>query len=206
MTQDGVAQPTGATQATAQATGASRENSGDQASRAGQLTSSEQITTSEQLTCSELNELTSLLRRKLYMQDATEKVAKEKEISELKGRLAEIDNIINGLYEDKVRGILSSERFAVMLGRYGNEQKEVRGNLEKLRAEIKETRDKDEAADHFIRLIKETTCPDQLTEELVGNLISRVEVGEANFENGKKKQEIRILFNFVGEKDWKEIE
>ena len=206
---NGVAQENGVAQGgncLAQTTGAAPDNdsvtTSEQITSAEQVTSSEQITSKDQLTSAELTELTSLLRRKLHTQETAEKVTKEKEISELKGRLAEIDSIINGLYEDKVRGVLSSERFAVMLGRYENEQKELRENLEKLRTEIKETRDKDEAADHFIRLIKETTCPEELTEELVGNLIDRVEVGEAYYEDGKKKQDIKILFNFVGKIEW----
>ena len=36
----------------------------------------------------------------------------------------------------------------------------------------------------------------------VGNLIDRVEVGETYMDGDEKKQDIRILFNFIGEVDW----
>lgn len=55
--------------------------------------------------------------------------------------------------------------------------------------------------DQFLRVVRETTCPDVLTPELVGNLIDRVEVGETYMEGDVKKQDIRILFNFIGEVD-----
>ena len=44
------------------------------------------------------------------------------------------------------------------------------------------------AVDQFLRVVRETTCPDVLTPELVGNLIDRVEVGETYMEGDLKKR------------------
>ena len=38
----------------------------------------------------------------------------------------------------------------------------------------------------------------ELTPEIVATLIERVEVGQAQMVDGVKKQEIKIIYNFVG--------
>ena len=72
---------------------------------------------------------------------------------------------------------------------------------EELRNAVNKARKESGAVDQFLRVVRETTCPDVLTPELVGNLIDRVEVGETYMEGDVKKQDIRILFNFIGEVD-----
>ena len=86
-----------------------------------------------------------------------------------------------------------------MLGRYEGEQKQLREKCEKLQQSLISTKEKTENSDRFIRLVKSITQPETLTPELVGNLIERVEVGDVYIVDGEKKQDVRILFNFVGE-------
>ena len=57
----------------------------------------------------------------------------EKEYAEAKKRIEEIDQIINQLYEDKVSGGLSAERFSIMLTKYEEEQETLRGNAKSCR-------------------------------------------------------------------------
>ena len=52
-----------------------------------------------------------------------------------------------------------------------------------------------------MKMVQSVTKPTELTPELVGALIDRVEVGDVYEVNGEKKQDIRILFNFIGEID-----
>ena len=94
---------------------------------------------------------------------------------------------------------MSTERFTQMLGRYEEEQKQLREKCEKLQQSLISTKEKTENSDRFIRLVKSITQPETLTPELVGNLIERVEVGDVYIVDGEKKQDVRILFNFVGE-------
>ena len=81
------------------------------------------------------------------------------------------------------------------------EQLQLAEKNEELRNAVNKARKESGAVDQFLRVVRETTCPDVLTPELVGNLIDRVEVGETYMEGDVKKQDIRILFNFIGEVD-----
>lgn len=49
-----------------------------------------------------------------------------------------------------------------------------------------------------IRVVRRFTEMQELTPEIVATLIDRVEVGQAQVVDGVKKQEIKIIYNFIG--------
>jgi len=116
-------------------------------------------------------------------------------------RITEIDRIINGLYEDKVRGLLPAERFASMLADYENEQKNLKEQGMKLKTEIDVETEKKESASRFIALVKKFTDISELTHELATTFISRILVGRLERIDGKKHQTVRIVYNIIGEFD-----
>ena len=122
----------------------------------------------------------------------------EKEYGEAKNRIEEIDQIINQLYEDKVGGGLRAERFSRMLTKYEAEQEELRSKCESLQTQITAARTTSDNAKQFIRVVKKFTEMQELTPEIVATLIERVEVGQAQVIDGVKKQEIKIIYNFIG--------
>ena len=122
----------------------------------------------------------------------------EKEYAGAKTRLEEIDRIINQLYEDKVSGQLTGERFSKMLANYEAEQETLRAKCETLQVQITAARTTSDGAKQFIRTVKTFTEMQELTPEIVAKLIERVEVGQAQMVDGVKKQEIKIIYNFVG--------
>lgn len=110
----------------------------------------------------------------------------------------EIDQIINQLYEDKVSGSLSAERFSRMLTTYEAEQETLREKCKTLQAQISAARTTSDNAKQFIRVVRRFTEMQELTPEIVATLIDRVEVGQAQVVDGVKKQEIKIIYNFIG--------
>ena len=120
-------------------------------------------------------------------------------MTDAQNRLGNIDRIIEKLYEDRVTGTLSTERFSQMLSRYEEEQKQLREKSEMLRQSMLTAKEETQNTAHFIQLVRSITKPEKLTPELVGSLIERVEVGDVYVADGEKKQDVRILFNFVGE-------
>ena len=122
----------------------------------------------------------------------------EKEYNEARARIDEIDQIINQLYEDKVGGRLSPERFSRMLAQFETEQEGLRSKCETLRVEINAARTTSDKAKQFIRVVKRFTEMQELTPEIVATLIERVEIGQAQVVDGEKKQEIKNVYNFIG--------
>lgn len=123
----------------------------------------------------------------------------EKELAGVQGRLGEIDRIISRLYEDKVVGELSAERFATMLAGFEGEQVGLRKRCEELRVLIAEDKGKTDGADRFIRLVRQFTDITELTAEIAATLIEKVVVGQAEKVDGRKTQRVRIIYNFIGD-------
>jgi site-specific DNA recombinase len=122
----------------------------------------------------------------------------EKEYAEARSRIDEIDRIINQLYEDKVSGGLSADRFSRMLTKYETEQETLRSKCEQLQTQITAAKTTSDNAKQFIRMVRKFTDIQELTPEIVATLIERVEVGQAQVIDGVKKQEIKIIYNFIG--------
>ena len=99
----------------------------------------------------------------------------------------------------KVGGRLSPERFARMLAQFETEQNTLRAKCETLRGEITAARTTSDKAKQFIRVVKRFTEMQELTPEIVATLIERVEIGQAQVADGEKKQEIKIVYNFIGD-------
>ncbi len=124
----------------------------------------------------------------------------EKELSDAQTRLNEIDRIINRLYEDKVVGELSAERFATMLAGFEEEQAGLRAKCDELRIMIASDREKTDSAERFIKVVRNHfTDISELTVELVTTLIEKVLVYQAEKVNGQKVQKVRIIYNFIGD-------
>ena len=123
----------------------------------------------------------------------------EKELAEGLNRLNEIDRIINRLYEDKVGGELSGERFIKMLDGFETEQTQLRTHCEQLRIVIAEDKDKTDDVERFIKLVRQFTDITELTTVIANSLIEKVFVGQAEKIDGQQRQKVKIIYNFIGD-------
>lgn len=123
----------------------------------------------------------------------------EKELADAQNRLNEIDRIINRLYEDKVVGELSAERFAKMLAGFEEEQMGLRIRCDTLRIAIAEDKEKTDGAERFIKLVRQFTDIEELTTEIAVTLIEKVIVSQSEKVDGVQRQKVRIIYNFIGD-------
>ncbi|MEA4898658.1 MAG: recombinase family protein [Christensenellaceae bacterium] len=121
------------------------------------------------------------------------------EYAKATARIAEIDRVISGMYEDKIRGLLPAERFAKMLSEFESEQKALNERAAKLKIEIDSQKKKAESADRFLNLVRRFTDITELTHELAATFINRIIVGRLERIDGKKHQTVRIVYNIIGE-------
>ena len=114
-------------------------------------------------------------------------------------RLEEIDRIINGLFESKVSGELSTERFTRMLATYEEEQAKLRERNAELMELIVAEQEASDGANQFVSLVRQFTDIQALTPEIVAAFIEKVYVHDAVVVDGRKQQEIRVVYNFIGD-------
>ena len=131
-----------------------------------------------------------------YLADASEM---EKERERLEARNREIDDMFLNLYTDKAKGILSEQRFVKLTAAMEREQEENQKQLKELALSLRRSNEQEGDVRTFIREIRQYATVRELDEGILNRLISRILVGEVKKVDGEKFQEIKIIYNFVGE-------
>lgn len=141
------------------------------------------------------------VRKQLESYDSDKKkelTAKRREFEKAKKRIAEIDKLIQRIYEDNVIGKLSDERFATLSNTYETEQKELKEKLPEMESYLEAETDKTVNLQKFVQKVKAITEPTELTGELVHEFIDKIVVSSARYLDGKRYQIIDIYYNGVG--------
>ncbi len=117
--------------------------------------------------------------------------------TQLENRIKELDKIIRCLYEDRVVGRITPERYDEMSSSYEQEQMEFRQELESLAIKIQEIDMQEKCIKEFIEQAKAYVNPTELTPEMLRVFIRRIEV----YEKAKKYSRtcgnpIAIYFTF----------
>ena len=123
----------------------------------------------------------------------------QREYDALAERSNEIDQMILTLYEDKVRGVITPQRFVSLTEKLENEQKDARSRMQELWKELQVADGDNIDAKAFIEELKKHGSVQDLDEVLLHRLIDKIIVGERQVVDGEKVQEVTIRYNFVGE-------
>ena len=121
-----------------------------------------------------------------------------RELSAEEERIKALDKIIQSLYEDKVAGKLPEERYLKLSDTYETEQAELTEKAQTLKAEIeKDKKEKGHILD-FLCLVEKYSSIEELTPEIIRSFVDRIIVHEKRKENGHYRQEVEIVYNFIG--------
>ena len=120
---------------------------------------------------------------------------KEKEVAEK--RIVALDKIIQSLYEDKVSGKLSEERYIKMSDNYEAEQKELTEKVKTLKAEIEKAQTKYDNIQKFMAIVKRYSDFEELTPEILRAFVDKIIIYEKQKVDGHIRHTIEIVYNFV---------
>ena len=129
--------------------------------------------------------------------DNADKKLKEakKEFESAKARISKLDEIIQSLYEDKLSGTISADRFIKLSSTYENEQNELNVRIQELDRFLKNETDKLVNAEAFVSKVKKYTDIQELDCEILRELVSKVLVHKVEKTDGHRKQRIDVIFN-----------
>ena len=113
-------------------------------------------------------------------------------------RIAEIDRLIEKVFEQNAGGILSDERFAKMLQNYEKEQKALTQEVEENRQTLQNAEQRVVDLRLVLRTLREMTDIKELTPTLVNSLIERIEVHNSDKSSGQSHVKVDIYFTAVG--------
>lgn len=113
-------------------------------------------------------------------------------------RIAEIDRLIEKVFEQNASGVLSDERFSKMLQSYEKEQKVLTQEVADSRQTLGEAKQKATDLRLLLRTLREMTEINELTPTLVNSLIERIEVHNNDKSSGHCYVKVDIYFTAVG--------
>ena len=113
-------------------------------------------------------------------------------------RIAEIDRLIEKVFEQNASGILSDERFSKMLQSYEKEQKALIQEVADSQKTLQEAKQKVTDLRLLLRTLRELTDITELTPTLVNALIERIEVHNNDKSSGHCFVKVDIYFTAAG--------
>ena len=120
--------------------------------------------------------------------------------------IVELDKVFHSLYEDKVRGVISEERFLQMSKNCEQEQAELKAQTATMQAELEAWNEDKDKADNFVALVRKYTRVEELTTPMLYEFIDKVIIHEAVWSEatetqkrkGTRSQQIDVYLKYIG--------
>jgi hypothetical protein len=126
--------------------------------------------------------------------------AAKKALDKLRRRNGELDSIVCKIVEQNALGEITAASFSMLYSKYITEQNAVAEKIVALEAELSaENRDRENAR-LFVEQIRKYSPVEELTRELLLDLIDKIVVHEATGDRkaGNREQEIEFHYRFIG--------
>ena len=120
------------------------------------------------------------------------------ELKRLSERQEEIGRVIRKLYEDNVNGRITDERFDFLAKSYEDEGNELKTKIQELKNALASSVQDEEKLSKFLKVVKSYTEIEELTPEILNSFIEKIYIGETEKYDGRKMQEVEIIYKFVG--------
>lgn len=139
---------------------------------------------------------------KLAMQQGKTEAAKHEKRAinqrdSIQSRIKKIDSIIRCLYEDRVDGRISPQRYDEMVADYEYEQANLKEKLTAISTELEMYNEQDKAVRRFIAKAKQFIEMPKLTPELLHTFIQRIDVYEKLTKYSKSEgNPVMIYYNY----------
>ena len=120
------------------------------------------------------------------------------ELKRLSERQEEIGKIIRKLYEDNVNGRITNERFDFLAKSYEDEGNDLKTKIQEFKNALASSVQEEEKLSKFLKVVKSYTKIEELTPEILNSFIEKIYIGETEKYDGRKMQEVEIIYKFIG--------
>ena len=141
-----------------------------------------------------------VMENKTAVQRAEQEQAKRR-LEKQERRISELDRIIQQLYEDRVSGALSADRFAKLSGGYEKEQEELKQSAKELQTIVNTIETQAVNVQSFLKIVRKYTAPTELTPALLREFVEKIVVHAPDKSTGDRVQEVDIYLKFIGKFD-----
>ncbi|MDR1321704.1 MAG: DUF4368 domain-containing protein [Gracilibacteraceae bacterium] len=143
-------------------------------------------------------EFVEKLRETAQIRQREQAKAQKKQLAADNHRVAELDKLIQQIYEDKVSGTLTEKRFAVLSRQYESEQETLEARIAEAAKELAQFAEDGAKADKFIALVRKYTSFEELTPAMLNECVDKIVVHEAERPRGQRNQRVDIYLTYIG--------
>ena len=110
----------------------------------------------------------------------------------------ELDTLYEKLYEEKILGNLSEERFQKLSYKYEDEQAELQQRIRHMRKVVAEEKAHEMNCDGFLEMVRRYTDVTELTPEILSEFIDKIVVYHREQLFGEAVQKVEIYYKMIG--------
>ena len=97
-----------------------------------------------------------------------------------------------------MNGRISDERFDFLAKSYESESVDLKTRIQELQIALSASVQDEERLSKFLKVVKSYTKIEELTPEILNSFIEKIYIGETEKYEGRKMQEVEIIYKFVG--------
>lgn len=143
-------------------------------------------------------EMVQRMTKRRQSQSARETAAAKKTVKALNKRPAELEKLVQGTYEDKVKGTIPEAVCIELMNKYQAERTEKAAHLQALERQIEDSQTVQNDVREWVGLIRQYRNLESLDRKILLRLIDKIGIGEQRIVDGQKEREIKIYYKFVG--------
>ena len=138
------------------------------------------------------------LKQRIIWQDEHRLTEIRKEIHGLQCRVQELENLIARLYEDKYSGAISESTFTMLAEKNEQERLSKTEHLNALQSKISAAEKELTVIHNWVTVIRKYRDLAELDRTVIDELIDHIEIGEHSILDGQRRQDIKVVYRFVG--------
>ena len=125
--------------------------------------------------------------------------AEKQELATATHRLAELDNLIRGLFEGSVTGVMPERQLQRLAKAYDEEQTALEKRIAELEASLAEIPDVKQNEARFLALVRKYEDITEVTNEMLYAFIEKILVhAPTGGRSAQRRQQIDVYFSFIG--------
>ena len=120
-------------------------------------------------------------------------------LNKMLARDKELDTLCEKVFEEKILGNLSEERFLKLSEKYEEEQFELKAQIKNMKKIVAEEKKHELNADGFLQIVRKYSSIEELTSEILHEFINKIIVHHKERVFGETIQKIEIYYNMIGQ-------
>ena len=120
-------------------------------------------------------------------------------LNQMLARNKELDTLCEKVFEEKILGNLSEDRFLKLSQKYEEEKFELKAQIKYMKKVVAEEKANELNADGFLKILRKYSSIEELTPDILHEFIDKIVVHHREEVFGEKAQKIEIYYKMIGQ-------